>query len=307
MIDTATLQVYLTDPTRTTVLRNLFAKAVNKRFNELVSVVRQAIVVKDVFGLNLQINQMTVPPENAFSFPLSQDKIAAFMQWLDEQVKAGILEVGIYNQLGSSIESAWLNMYILDSYKRGIIRARYEMINAGANIPTLEESGGIDVVLNSAIHLDRLGILYTRVFSELKGIISTMDQVISRILTQGIADGDGPELLARKLVAAINGTGIGDLGLTDTLGRYISPMRRAEMLARTEIIRAHHWAMIQEYRNWGIAGVNVLAEFVTAGDLRVCSRCDTLAKGSPYTLDQIQNVIPLHPQCRCVALPFIIK
>ena len=307
MIDYTTLQVYAYDPTRTTTLRNVFVKALNKRFNELIKIIRNAVVEQDVFGLNVKTYQMTVPFEGAFDFPRSQDKITAFMKWLEDQVKAGILEIGVYNQLGSSIESAWTNLYILDSYKRGIIRARYELINAGAIIPTLEESGGVDAVMNSPFHIDRLGILYTRIYSELKGITDAMDQIISRILTQGIADGDGPVLLARKLVAAIDGANIGDLGLTDTLGRYISPMRRAEMLARTEIIRAHHWAMIQEYRNWGIAGVKVLAEFVTAGDLRVCPRCDALAKGSPYTLDEIQNAIPVHVQCRCAALPYLFN
>ena len=288
MIDYTTLQVYAYDPTRTTTLRNVFVKALNKRFNELIKIIRNAVVEQDVFGLNVKTYQMTVPFEGAFDFPRSQDKITAFMKWLEDQVKAGILEIGVYNQLGSSIESAWTNLYILDSYKRGIIRARYELINAGAIIPTLEESGGVDAVMNSPFHIDRLGILYTRIYSELKGITDAMDQIISRILTQGIADGDGPVLLARKLVAAIDGANIGDLGLTDTLGRYISPM-----------------AMIQEYRNWGIAGVKVLAEFVTAGDLRVCPRCDALAKGSPYTLDEIQNAIPVHVQCRCVALPYL--
>jgi hypothetical protein len=78
--------------------------------------------------------------------------------------------------------------------------------------------------------------LFTRVFSDLKGITSAMDAQISRVLAQGIADGDGPALLARKLVATINGTKMGDLALTDTLGRFIPATRRAMILARTEII-----------------------------------------------------------------------
>jgi len=130
-----------------------------------------------------------------------------------------------------------------------------------------------------------------------------MDQLISRILAQGIADGDNPRLLARKLVAVIDGTGAGELGITDSLGRFIPAARRAEILARTEIIRAHHQAMIQEYMNWGVEGVTILAEWKTAGDHRVCERCEA-HEGETFTLEVAMNMIPLHPQCRCLALPY---
>jgi SPP1 gp7 family putative phage head morphogenesis protein len=86
----------------------------------------------------------------------------------------------------------------------------------------------------------------------------------------------------------------------------MSGRRRAEILARTETIRAHHLANIQEYRRWKIFDVKVLAEFLTAGDARVCPQCATL-HGSIWTLDEIETMIPVHPQCRCIAIPFIDK
>jgi len=128
-----------------------------------------------------------------------------------------------------------------------------------------------------------------------------MDQQISRVLTQGMGDGDGPRLLARKLNAVIRGGGA-DLGITDALGRFIPAERRAEVLARTEVIRAHHQAMIQEFKNWKVQGITVMAEFRTAGDNRVCYEC-SLNEGKFYTLQQAENLIPVHPQCRCMALP----
>jgi SPP1 gp7 family putative phage head morphogenesis protein len=149
--------------------------------------------------------------------------------------------------------------------------------------------------------MDRLGLLYTRVYQELKGITASMDTQISRILVQGIADGDGLRLIAKKLLTTVNG---GDLSLVDSLGRFIPAKRRAETLARTEIIRAHHLATIQEYRNWGVLGIKVLGEWKTADDNRVCSECEKM-EGKVFTLDEIENMIPLHPNCRCIALPYI--
>jgi len=295
------------DPTQTTALRNKFAKDMKRRFAELSMVVVQAIVKQDCFGLKpgiIQAMQMNPPGQGAFSFTRSSAKVESFMKWLDEQVKKGIITTRELQQIGNSIDSAWTNMYIADSYKRGVMRARYEMRKAGADVPSIDETGGIEMVMGTMFHMDRVGLLYSRVYTDLKGITADMDSIISRILSQGMIDGDGPALLARKLVAAINGTGMGDLALTDKVGRFIPASRRAELLARTEIIRAHHLATIQEYRNWGIQGITILGEWKTAGDDRVCERCAAL-EGKIFTLDEIEPLIPLHPQCRCIALPYI--
>jgi len=294
------------DPTRTTALRNAFVRDVRRRFGELVSVVRQTVDKNDCFGLRSPHTlQMTVPGgAGVFNFPRSQDKVTAFMDWLNLQVERGILSVGEMRQIGTAIDELWTNKYIFDSYKRGVIRARYEMQKAGYDVPTIEQTGGIAISMGGPVHLDRLGLLYTRTYSDLKGITAAMDTQISRILAQGIADGDAPRLLARKLVAEINGTGMGDLAIKDTLGRFIPAQRRAEMLARTEIIRAHHQATMQEYMNWRVEGVVVKAEFMTAGDDRVCSRCQAL-EGQVFTLEEAMNLIPVHVNCRCICLPFM--
>lgn len=294
------------DPTHTTSLRNAFARDMRKKFNELIKVIQIAIVDKDCFGLEsgTTIYQMTPPVRGAFAFTRSSKKIEAFMQWLQEQVDKGILTIQQYNQYGAAVEDAWTNMYVLDSYKRGIMRARMEMIAAGMNIPSILDSGGIGAVMGTPFHMDRVGVLFTRVFSDLKGITDAMDSIISRILAQGMIDGDGPRLLARKLVAAIDGADMGTLGITDRLGRFIPAKVRAEILARTEIIRAHHLATIQEYRNWGVLGITIKGEWKTAGDDRVCPNCAKL-EGKIFTLDEIEPMIPLHPQCRCIALPYI--
>lgn len=304
------------DPTRTLTLRNSFAADMGRRFNWLARLVTQAIVEQDVFAISqprirtfkkkLVTNRNplptgTLPGNRAFEFNTAPEKVEKFMQWLNTQVEKGILETRQIQQLGTATNEAWTNLYIQDSYKRGLIRARYEMSAAGYPVPPLEETGGIAASMSTPFHAERAGLLYTRTFQELRGITAAMDSQISRVLAQGIADGDGPVLLARKLRRTITGPS-GDLSLTDTLGRFIPAKRRAEILARTEIIRAHHAATVQEYRNWAVAGVKVKAEWTTAGDSRVCARCAAL-EGKIYTLDEIQNMIPLHPNCRCIALP----
>jgi hypothetical protein len=41
----------------------------------------------------------------------------------------------------------------------------------------------------------------------------------------------------------------------------------------------------------------------TAGDDRVCDECDELAADGPYSLDEADDLIPAHPNCRCALVP----
>ena len=295
------IQINAFDPTRTTTLRRAFVADVNRRFRALTAVVWKAVVTDDCFGLQ-PAAYLDSPGYKAFDFTRSVDKVEAFMRWFNQQVDNGILQTSQFSRLGMGAEAAWTNIYITDSYKRGVMRAQSELNKAGYTIPSMAARGGIDVVMGLPFHVDRIGLLYSRTFSELKGITASMDSQISRILAQGIADGDNPNLLARKLVATINGSGAGDLAITDSLGRFIPAQRRAQTMARTEIVRAHHMANMQEYKNWEVAGFRVQAEFVTAGDDRVCSECAGY-HGNVYELKVVENLIPVHPNCRCIAIP----
>lgn len=286
------------DPTQTTYLRNAFEREMGKRFKALRGKIRKLIVDEDCFGLTNKDYKVTIMAR--FDFPRNADKIDAFMQWFNEQAEKDILSFGKMKQIGTGIERAWTDIYITDSYKRGVLRAKSEMTKEKFERPKMWDTGGIDAVMSMPIHLDRVGVVATRAFSELKGITSSMDSQISKVLAQGLIDGDNPLLLARKLTKTISGP-FEDLGITDAAGRFIPAERRARTLARTEIIRAHHQGNVQEMENWGAVGVKVKAEFMTAG-YHVCPECEGL-QGKIFTLEQIRSMIPVHPNCRCVALP----
>lgn len=290
------------DPTRSLMLRRAYSAQMTKRFRALKGVIRESLITNDALGLKTEQQQQAVPkgkdaeaikgafnpiPARRFDFARSSDKIEGFMDWMNEQQRKGILEVTQGRQVGRAMEDHWQNMYIRSSYQKGILRARQEMRNAGYDVPNVDDmEGGINGVFNQPFHADRVGAAYTRAFTELKGITEAMDQQISRALAEGLTRGDGPEAIAR----AINDR-VDKVGLT-----------RARTLARTETIRAHHAANIQEYRNFGVEGVRVQAEWATAGDSRVCSLCAPL-EGQEYDLKTIEGMIPRHPRCRCMALP----
>jgi len=295
------------DPSRTTALRNAMVRQMNKRFRALTRLITKAIVTEDVFGLRDSGVTITIlqdtPGFRRFAFRTKSEKVSAFMEWLNRQIQNDILQVRDITQVGSGINAAWTNKFIDDSYRRGVTRARQQMTSGGfEGVPPLSQTGGISAAMSGPLHLDRVGLLYTRAFNELKGITNAMDQAISRVLSQGMADGLNPTVIARNLNHVISGKG-GSLAVRDSLGRFIPAQRRATILARTEIIRAHAEAQLQEFENWNVEGVNVKAEWITAGDNRVCQQCANL-EGSVFTIDQARGMLPLHAQCRCAWLPY---
>ncbi len=272
-----------TDPTRTLTLRKKLEREVFNRFRKLKGLIRESVVKND--ALALIANDAAKPRQ--FDFPTSDRKIDGFMKWLKEQESDGIINLNVApNQRLSSARAAWMNTYIESSYQQGILRGRQEIAKAGG--PKLQtDRGAIQMAFNMPSHADRAGMIFIRAYDELEGITQTMNQQISRILSQGIIDGENPLSIARMLNDRVDKIGI----------------TRSRMLARTEVIRAHHTATMQEYKEAGALGVDVQAEWRTAQDDRVCEECEGMASGGPYTLAEIEGAIPLHPNCRCVALP----
>lgn len=279
------------DPTRTLTLRKRLVSILNRKFRALKGLVNESVITNDCFGLGITINEAVRSGE--FAFLTDPEKTQQFMEWFRNQITLGVLELSSTQQIGSAVNAFWMNAYIDTAYKKGMQRARTELKKKGYPISP-ERSVNAD--FNLPVHVDRVGLLHTRAYKNLKGITDEVDKQISDTLAQAMAEGKGPKEIARELNKKI-----------DSIGK-----NRATLLARTEIIRSHHHATIQEYENWGAVGVTVLAEFQTAGDTRVCERCNALARkktkygNGVYTLSQALPLIPVHPQCRCVALPLDI-
>jgi SPP1 gp7 family putative phage head morphogenesis protein len=309
--------VNVIDPTKTITLRQRFVRDMNSRFFRLMADVREAVVDLDVFGLKKEAVKVNASglSTGAFDFPTNSRKIDAFTEWMDSKAREYILAQGTSGMRLSGqivtgmtdIEAArkvWINTYLDSAYQQGIRRARQELRKKGVEIDEGQMGGDpIKVAFNGPIHADRVGMIYTRAYTSLKGITAEMESAVSDVLAMGLAEGRGPKQIARILDKTITGRGE-DLGIVDKLGRRIDSKRRAEVLARTETIRAHHAANMGEYRAAGAMGISVLAEHLTAGDGRVCPKCAPL-NGKKYTLEEAEYIIPVHPQCRCVAIPYI--
>lgn len=278
------------DPTRTKTLRDNFASQMSKRFRWLRGRIREAIVDLDVLGLrNQQTNLEYQPPrQGQFDFPRNEMKVEEFMNWLDEAERAGILSTRVFDSgLGEVTgNKRWTGLYIEQAYKQGISRAHKEMEKRGFTPPVGSQT--LQSSFANPIHADAVGLLYTRAFNELNGITDAMDQKISRVLAEELVRGESPENVARRLTNEVEGI----------------EQNRARKMARTEIVRAHAEATLNTYESYGLDKVEVKAEWLTAGDLRVCPLCRARA-GQVYRIEEMRGQIPLHPLCRCCPVPYV--
>jgi SPP1 gp7 family putative phage head morphogenesis protein len=265
------------DPTKTTSLRRKFEGEAALRFRKLKGKINRLLIIDDAFGLTTNKRQ--------FAFPRSSEKVSAFMEWLDTQQKAGILEVSAGVGSRSAASTSWSAVYVRSAYQRGMSQGAATLRRAGVEV----SPEWVTDAFTRPFHADRVALAYTRVYDELRGITAQMDTQISRSLGEGLSQGLGP----RQIAQSINNR-VDKIGIT-----------RARMMARTEVIRAHAEASLNTYEEAGILGVGVEAEWRTAQDASVCPECEAASQSGPYTIAQARGMIPLHPNCRCAWLPIV--
>ena len=123
---------------------------------------------------------------------------------------------------------------------------------------------------------------------------------IKRTILSGIATGKGADDIVRDL-----GSVIEDKESFRHAGSkvFTKAQYRMEMIARTEVLRAHNQGRIKFHQQVGVSKL----EWMTMEDERTCPVCGGL-DGKVFDTDRFPNQ-PAHPNCRCtsvVAWPLVI-
>ena len=282
------------DPTRTLTLRNRFAKEAKRRWKKLNRILREAILTDDCFGLDPATSNrgmvLNAVPTGSFGTGSQPEKMRKFFEWLERQEAIALIA-------GPGMADVWTDQYVDQAYRQGVTRARSEMIRAGYDVPTMADSGGVDASMMQAQHIDRSLVMKMSIQDDLNSGISATNNTLGRLLANKILEpGADRALLADQVTKILTGL-LPDVPMKEINERFVAGMRRTVIMGRTGIVKAHHWATIQEYQTWGVEGGNVMAEWETAEDERVCDECAAMAKGGPYPLDQAIYLIPRHPNC----------
>ncbi len=272
------------DPTRTVLLRKRFIADMVRRFKRVAADIVQALVEADALGLApTNIPAIFNVDQQAWRFQTNPQKVKSFRSWLKGRVDANILvTTGPTNK-------PWTAEYVEASYRKGVLRAytqsrRDLLLEPEGLISSREEF--LRSSFSGQTALSKVELLYERAFTELEGVTATMDQQLSRILAEGLSSGRAPAVIAREMTKQIT-------KLTNT---------RAKVIARTEVIRAHAEGQLDSFQALGVEKLIVKAEWITAGDERVCAICADL-EGTVFTIEEARGLIPEHPNCRCMWIP----
>jgi SPP1 gp7 family putative phage head morphogenesis protein len=289
------------DPTRTGPLRREFLRELRRRFRRIKTELVELVRVEDAFGLaanaagRIALANAGRGIRNAgrWSFLSTADALKQFQTWLARRLRSELI--------GRSEDDLW-RKFSEEAWRQGAGRSWTDVRQSQLRkerpelfLPERQESlrdfyeGSREEFLRSAFNrpvaVEKLKLLASRTFEDLKGVTEQMAARIRRTLTDGMARGEHSVEIARALAEDV------DIGLG-----------RAEAISRTEISRAYTEGQLDALEEMGVDALGVMVEWSTAGDSAVCPLCRPL-EGVVLSIEEARGLLPRHPNCRCAYVP----
>ena len=263
------------DPTQTGNLRKAFRATAKLQLRQLRAAMRTAVTDYNVLGFG-----------SAQGAQPTSTRLLAFSNWLDSTGRQYL------------IGPDWTRSYIQRAWRMGARKASQET--------------------SAPIGEDHSDAIITLAEIEIEGILSATVQQVSRTAAQIIARGTRRYQALRQLYR--------------TFDKIAQP--RLVVMADVLAIKAYNEAKLRTYQEAGVTHVGVQAEsmpgatrmdaadrqsdpfegitaeeeqlvgILTAGDDKVCELCQDWADDAPYEIDEVLDVYPLHPRCRCAVFPW---
>lgn len=283
------------DPTGTTILRRRFGAAFYKRFQIIKKLVKQGVGEEDRLSLSdtdptsgadmlpRRVGGNVPPADDPPDVgdlppqlpPAEVDKLDLFQEWYEESYDNIVV--------GPSTENAeWSEKYIRYAYEKGVN-------DADTHLGQIDvDPGQLGATFDMPVHKRMIRQLLQQNYNAIDGLGDATKREIGRVLADGLVEGVNPKEAARRINDRVD-----KVGLT-----------RARVHARTQTIKTYNEASLTRYEQaLGSDGeVTARAEWLTAGDSRVCERCRQM-QGRTFTIKKARGMIPLHPQCRCSWIP----
>lgn len=297
------------DPTGTTPLLNSMLRLLDSQFSLLQGRIVAFFLKTDAPTVNLMFPIGPVYNAGFMSFATSGAALSAFEKWLKRQ-QAEILT-------SPQQEDAW-DWYVVAGFEKGAGRS-YDDVRGthkpSKSRPSPKPSGSktskprkptrrtpsspsgsgkddfLRLTLTAPVAVEKVQLLAARTFEEVRGLAASQRNEMRKVLADGLVRGQSPRQLVTPLAEQVS------------ISR-----KRAELVARTEIIRAHAEGQLTALEALGVGTLGVDVEWsITRGkdgkpDKRVCPLCAELA-GHVFTIAQARGMLPRHPRCRCAWRP----
>ncbi len=201
--------------------------------------------------------------------------VEQLVKWLKQKATVTLAPV-------KSILSRWLGLGVRQGAKRAVVDS-----GRTRPVPAQSQDVVVSVALGTGGSKSRVDLIVARSLNDLQGLSEQAIAGIGRLLAEGMAAGHNP----KKVAAAIRK----QFGVTK---------RRAETIARTEMVRAHAEGQLAGFEQMGVTKLGVQAEWLATHDGKACPKCKAMS-GKVFTLEQAHGKIPMHPNCRCAWVPYI--
>jgi len=186
-----------------------------------------------------------------------------------------------------------------DAFKGGIAQGITELTTASLPFYADLKPEGIDKLATKVFTIVDTNALdfMTQYNMTLAGDVNReLADGIKRVIMQGIIEGKGTDEIVRDLGRVV----IYKDSFKQAGTKVFSKARyRMEMIARTEVLRAHNMGRIKFHQHVGIEKL----EWMAMGDERTCPVCGPL-NGKTFPIDRFPGQ-PAHPFCRCTNLPVL--
>lgn len=262
------------DPTHTSKLRQAFRGEAQRRIRTLLSAVQNMLVEQDALG-NINHPMMLVSFFRQALPSAAGQQLDVFTRWFNSAIYATVVQNGV-----------WLNEHARRAFAHGLHEAEQRWTKK----PMLAQPDDV----------------YARFYhNELEGIADATVQQVSRAISTGLINRENGRALYRRVTAVTT--------------KILEP--RLYALGHQLIVQQHNLGLLMQLRAAGETQVGVIPEsrqrlpkrdgfsdqeevnVITAGDEDVCDDCNDYAEGGPYEIDDVESVLPMHPNCRCAWVP----
>jgi hypothetical protein len=204
----------------------------------------------------------------------------------------------------------------LDMFTHWFNSACYQMIVANGDWlkPHLERAYQHGLVAGEQYTKTKMiaspdAIFFKTYKNELEGVVDATVQQVTRAVSTGLLRRERTTMLYRRIVAVTM--------------KVLEP--RIRMLGHHLIVKLHNRGLLDQFKGAGITRLGIIPErlpakfkrrrshdhsikdqdvnILTAGDNDVCPECEDYADAGPYELDEVEDTLPLHPECRCAYTP----
>ena len=318
------------DPTQTLGLRKAFRATAKLRLRQLRAAMRVAVIDQNVLGFG---------SSDAIAFHPTEVRLDAFSSWLDATGRQFLLGTQWARPF---IERAWRAGELKARAELGqTINASYGSAEDIILLGDIEIEGilGVTVqqVSRTAAGVIRRGTPRVRA---LRDLFRTFDKIAQPRLVV-MADVLAIKAYNEAKLQVYRSGGITHVGIHaeslpaqrfgDAAPRGKRRRYRRPRLAEGELVgelgKELGFELLKEFIGEPATSVIKASEAVgefsraglqrkyeetevgvlTAGDDRVCEDCEEFAAGAPYEIDEVLDVLPMHPRCRCAVVPWYDK